>query len=162
MSEDRSVEERVSDLEAAVAELREAGDGRQHRSGVDRFLEAAVPMGLAAVEAQLRTMEAVLEAVDDGAASDGVGDRSEASFQRLDAVLDRLERELDAATESGGRDVGAVIDEIRGVQAEIEDRVQGRASTRSEAGDDRGVRIDVESELETIREEVDAEDDDAG
>jgi|GEM_PF-3145184 len=172
MTGDADIARRVAALEEAVEELR--GDLERSRpraergpapdTVVDLAREIAVPVGIAAVEAQLRLLEGLIEEVgqadrrSQSSLSDWTPGRQRLeALERIEVVLDRLERELRRARVPGGREASDILAETRALRAAIEHQLRGAG-----ASGDRGVEIDVESELASIRADVEAEAGDRG
>lgn len=166
-----ALERALQDLQAELAAGASTAD-RERKSTVSGVVwEFGFPAGIAAIEAQLRTMEFVAERVRQANRRRGTQasleewsgearDQTVETMDRLDTVLDRLERELRDGRLPASREASDLLAEARSLQTEIQDRVRaGEGSSGETRGRDQGVTIDVESELETIREEVDRETD---
>lgn len=178
---DRDVDERIQDLERAIHDLTDelgavdspstVGDRRSVASFVRKV---AIPAGILAVEAQLRTLEFLAERVrwmnQRGGEQSSLDDwsteareHSMATMDRIEDMLDRIELELAAGRLPASREARDLIEEIRRLQGEIRNQLdEDRSSITGEGGESEAVTIDVESELETIRDEIDSEESQSG
>lgn len=166
---------RMDELEATLSALRDELEGSRGPLGLPRpprprellrFTdEYAIPAAVAALQANIRALEllqAGIRASDPERAADEAGravrDRASAVGG---ATLDRLDRALtDLESALAGRE-GATSPEARRLLSEareLNDEIRDRAPTAPGAEAD-AVRIDVEDELEAIREEVASADD---
>lgn len=176
------LEDRIDELEETLDALREELAPERGPMGLPRpprpreFLrftdEYAIPAAVAAMRANIRALE-LLQAgirVTDRDRAAGEAERAgravrDRATEAGSATLDRLDRalaDLESAMEGRGTPANPeardLLSEARRLNDEIRDRVAVEAGGReSEA-----VRIDVESELETIREEVGGGDADSG
>lgn len=170
--------DRLDDLEATLSDLRAQLESPRRRGlprrppsprELLRFTdEYAIPTAIAMLEANVRALEllrAGIRATDPdhaadtatSAVRDGVTGVSRATLDRLDRGLAELESSLSGGGTPRNPEARELVAEARRLNDEIADRLAaGGAPGREES-----VRIDVDSELESIREEVSEEDDDA-
>lgn len=169
------LEDRIDELEATLEALRAELGPERGPMGLPRpprpreFLrftdEYAIPAAVAAMRANIRALELVqagIRATDAeraaGDAGRAVRDRAteagSATLDRLDGALSDLESAMEGRGTPANPEARALLSEARRLNDEIRDRV----AVESRAGESEAVRIDVESELESIREEVGAED----
>jgi hypothetical protein len=176
-SGEADVSEEVAELRRTVEELRAELRGPPRGPlglprpptprEVARFTaEYGIPTAVATLEATVRSLEllqAALRAADpggrDGARRPAMRDRAERAGG---AVLDRLDAalaDLEEAVEEGGLPTNPAARELlldaRELSRETRDALA--ASGESDPGGDAGTEVDVEEELETIRDQVDEE-----
>lgn len=164
---------RLDDLERAIAELREdldAGDSREagpRTRGEARRLadEFAVPAIDAALEANIRSLELLRELINsaDRARRSPSADRDPLSgaVRRFERTLEEIEAALEGSTLPGNADARGLLTEARRLNEAIGDRLDASGGIGDDTDDETVVRIDVESELESIKDDLDDEDDDA-
>ena len=161
---------RMDELEATLSALREELEPPRGPLGLPRpprprevlrFTdEYAIPTAVAALEANIRALEllqAGIRATDPeraaGEAGRAVRDRAAdvggATLGRLDRALADLESALAGTAGAQNPEARRLLAEARELNEEIRDRVDADDAAATEA-----VRIDVEEELEAIREEV--------
>jgi len=168
-------EERIAELEARIEELRRDvrpprgpfGLPRPPTPGeVLRFVdEQALPTAIAALEANVRALEALREAIrllrrvedrDLGEQTGNLRERTDSLAREAIREFDRAVTDLGEAVEGGGlpddERARSVLQEARAVREEVRSALENGAA-RSD-----GTEIDVEGELESIREEVHGED----
>lgn len=167
------IDDRLDDLEARIealrAELRSGDDHGTRRPSRGEALrlteEYAIPAAITALEANVRMLELLREAIR-ARSRGGEGGRRGTVTESIERAFDDLERALEGSELPGDREARGILTEVRRLNDELRERLSGldRAGPRSGGGtDDRVVRIDVESELDEIRESVEDEaDDDAG
>lgn len=178
----RELDERLEELEATVADLREELEGRRGPMGVPspprpreflRFAdEYAIPAAISALEANVRALEmlqAGIRASDPERAVDETGravrDRASgvgrASLERLDRALAEVEAALEGSGTPRNREASDLLADARELNEEIRGMIDSRGPTRS-AGADRSeaVRIEVRDESEADGDEVDGGDGD--
>ena len=165
------LEDRIDELEATLEALRDELGPRRGPMGLPRppgprrllrfSDEYAIPAAIAAMEANIRALEllqAGIRATDPGRTADEAGrvfrdrasDAGRASLEQLDRALSELEAAIEGSGLPANREASELLADARRLNEEIRDRVEaGEAMGRSGA-----VRIDVESELDSIREEV--------
>lgn len=158
------LEETLEELQAAVVD-----DERVERTGAPgaetalRLAErVAVPAAVAALEANVRVLEFLQERLREhdqrersGAA--GPADVSERALDRLDDALGRLEAAIEQADLPRDAEARRLLRRARDLNDEVRDRL---AEPGPPSGPD-VVEIDVEAELDEIREEVEDEASDA-
>lgn len=198
------LDDRLDELEAAVADLREElrparGVPRPPRPReVLRFTdEYAIPAAIAALEANVRALEllrAGIRSSDPERAADEAGrevrDRASgvgrASLERLDRALEEVESAIEGSGLPRNREARDLLVDARRLDEEVRDVLEAGEARRAQ-GQDRGgaVRIEVEAEgsadeasdvdadepddaaaeveaeLETVRDEVASEGEDA-
>lgn len=164
---------RLDELEATLDALRAELDDPARRREVPRpprpsellriADEYAIPAAISALEANVRALELVqagIRATDAGrrASESGRGVRDRAadagrtSFEGLDRALAELESALAGRGEPANPEARELLSEARRLNEEVRDRL----ALADERTDD-AVRIEVESELESIREEVEGD-----
>lgn len=169
--------DRLDDLEATLAALREELEGSRRRGPprrppspreLLRFTEEyAIPTAIAMLEANVRALEllrAGIRATDPDAAADSVTSAVRDGVSGVSrATLDRLDRglaELESSLASGGTPRNPEARELVAEARRLNDEIADRLAAAGDTGGDEPVRIDVESELDAIREEVDEGDGD--
>lgn len=172
------LDDRLDELEATLESLRaELGPKRSpmglprppRPTQVLRFAdEYAIPAAIATLEANVRALEllqAGIRATDTARSADEAGravrerasGAGRASLERLDRALTDLESALEGSGMPRNREARDLLDDARRLNDEVRDRLQA-----GETGRERGaVRIDVESELQSVKDEVGAEDDES-
>ncbi|MFB6104584.1 MAG: hypothetical protein ABEJ57_05795 [Halobacteriaceae archaeon] len=150
MTEKTDIPGRVAALEDAIEAMREDLDRprRGPRGGLWTLArEVAVPVGLVAVEAQLRVLERLLEDGDtpERGTQSSLGEwtggrRNREALERVEQALDRLERELERSPVPGGAEASTLLAETRSLRTAIEHELRASGAER-----DQGVRIEVES-----------------
>jgi len=166
--------EQVDELEETLDALRDELAPRRGPMGLPRpprprellrFTdEYAIPTAIAALEANVRALEllrAGIRATDPervaGDAGTAVRDRASgvgrASLERLDRALTDLESALEGSGLPQNREASDLLSEARRLNEEVRDRMESSGSTASEGA----IKIDVESELETVKEAVESE-----
>jgi hypothetical protein len=186
------LDERMADLEDALKDVRDELQGgnrprprlRPPTPGemLQMTREYAIPAAIATLEAQIKALELLRELLGSvqagnraragtAQASDRVAEVGRATLEGVERALDRLEREMAAGGLPDDPEARDLLGEARDLRDEVDARLarmgqidtetQDRTET-AEGGD--SVRIDVESELETIRDQVDTqeEDEDSG
>lgn len=145
--------------------------------------EVAIPAAILVLETNVRTLELLQRTIrltdttdrrDAGDPTRGVPDRvarlGESGLARLDAVLSDLDDALEGRPDND--DARRLLDDARELRAEIDDRLSGgavdgpteRSAADNPPGDASGesvteVPIDVDAELRSIKDDVDAGDD---
>lgn len=166
------LEARLDRLESTLEELRDEvmQDERidRGRRAVEPAAETAlrlterlaVPAAVAALEANVRALEFVqdrlreLEGREERARE---GPRvSERMLDRLDDALGRMDDAIAESDLPQNAEARRLLERARELNADVRDRVQ---STGPDPADQEVVTIDVEEELDQIRDDVDAEDD---
>lgn len=163
--------ERIDELEETLAALRAEIESprdrrRPFRPPTPREMlrmadEYAIPAAVAALEANVRALELVqagIRASDPERAADttatavrdGVTGATRATVDRLDRALAEIEASMAGTGMPRNPDARELLTEARRLNDEIADRL----AVETGAGRDDGVRIDVESELDSIRDEV--------
>ncbi|MDL5360788.1 hypothetical protein [Halalkalicoccus sp. NIPERK01] len=193
MTRDDDLEERVDELQRSLEELRREIEPRPPRGPgglprpptpgeLVRFADRqAIPTAIAVLEANVRALELLQEALrlaDTGrAAGEGAErtreraeDLSRRSLDRLDAVLDDLQEATRGDTLPPDGDERDILEDARRLREEIADRIEeaeregqryrtrGRTSGAEGSTTSEGVTIDVEDELDSIRAELDGDD----
>jgi hypothetical protein len=183
-----SLDERITDLEETLKEIR--AELRPDRNGRFGFRpptpgemlrltrEYAIPAAITTLEAQIRALELLAEllrAVDIGdkqtrsgsSATDRAVDVGRTTLRGVRESLNRLEREMSSGGLPDDPAARDLLAEARGLQEDIDARLASlgdvdSADSQESAvrGGREGVQIDVESELETIKDQVDGEDED--
>ena len=168
------LEDRIDELEETLLALREELAPERGPMGLPRpprpreFLrftdEYAIPAAVAAMQANIRALEllqAGIRATDAERAAGEVGRAGRTVRDRATeaggATLDRLDRalsDLESAMEGRGTPADPEARELLSEARQLNDEIRDRVAVESEAGESEAVRIDVESELESIREEV--------
>lgn len=131
--------------------------------------EYAIPAAIAALEANIRALELLQAGIRAGdpdraadaatsAVRDGMSGAGRATLERLDRALAELETSMEGSAMPRNPEARELLSEARRLNAEIADRLSAEAGTDREDA----VRIEVESELASIREEVSEEDADEG
>lgn len=165
------VERRIDELEETLEALRAELEPPRGPMGVPRpprpreFLrfadEFAIPAAIAVLEANVRALELLRTGIrvsDPERAAEEAGrtvrDRAEsarkATVEQLDRALSELERAMDGSGLPRNREARELLVEARRLNREIGERVtEAERDVREDA-----VRIEVESELESIRDEV--------
>lgn len=185
------LDERISELEGTLREIRdELQPPRRGRSGLrpptpGEMLrltrEYAIPAAIATLEAQIKALELLAEllgavnirdreSLDVGSPTDRAVDVGRTTLRRVRESLDRLEREMAAGGLPDDPAARDLLAEAKALQEDIDARLaqvgdvdgpESYGNTQSTGQD--GVRIDVESELETIKDQVEGgEADDEG
>lgn len=173
--------DRVAELEETLEELRDELGPRRGPFGVPRppsprevlrFTgEYAIPAAVAILEANIRTLELlqrVIRTTDRSGDAAGVRGRTAALSRETLSRLDRALAELGTAIEDADLPRDAQARALLSEARDLNDEIAGRLDRSREgddaaeaAGDDRppeadpGVEIDVEDELEQIRDELD-------
>lgn len=178
---DRELAESAAELAETLDELR-AELERERRASLGivdllRFTERyTIPAVIAVLEANVRMLELLAGSIRVATGDSESGASSETASHAASATLDALDRALREASQAlaGGEPTDRRARELLRDARELRDEVAGRLGedpgTRSEtapavrdddvasAGDVEGpVSVEVESELDTIREEVDEE-----
>lgn len=136
-----------------------------------RFTERyTIPAVIAVLEANIRILELLAGGIRVATGDEGPADRRGATADAARATLDALDSALQDATRalSGGApanpEARELLQEARSLRAELDDRLERATGARppsdSQSQDDTGkdpVSIDVDSELQGIREDVEAE-----
>lgn len=168
------LESRLDDLESALADLRSELRGpprirlRPPRPGELLRLtdEFAIPAAVAALEAQIRALELLQGTIrlarrDRGEASDELRDRTAAATRtalaRVDDALSDLRDALDSGPLPDDPQARRILEDARRLNDEIRDRV---ADAERETDD--AVEIDVESELQAIKDDLEDDDRETG
>lgn len=151
VSRDRDVDQLLDEMQAALAELREGlQDGDQQLAGPSPTDEpwptrdAAIATALTVLEANASVLDLLGEAIGRDThrwrSSAGSGSEPREGPDEAD----------DAVVGPGNDAARSLLGELRRLNAEIADRLEGTGATNAE----RGVAIAVESELESIREDL--------
>lgn len=161
---DDALRDRLDELEATLDALREEvedgrGRGRPRPGALLRLAdEYAIPAAISALEANVRALELLQAGIRETDAGRDVRDRAadagRTSFEGVDRALAELESTLERAGGPRNPEARALLSEARRLNAEIRDRLAFVDDRVDDA-----VRIEVESELESIHDEVDADDD---
>lgn len=167
------IDDRLDDLEDRIealrAELRSERDsdtrrGRPPARGEALRLteEYAIPAAIAGLEANVRLLELLREAIR-ARTREGEAGRPGTVTESIERAFDDLERALEGSELPGDREARGILTEARRLNDELRDRLSGldlAGPGPASHPDDRVVRIDVESELDEIRESVGEETDD--
>lgn len=167
------LEDRIDRLEDTLEELRDAVErddrvetgrrrpGKQPGETALRLTERlVVPAAVAALEANVRVLTFVqerlreLEQRDPGEAPAEI---SEQVLDRLDDALVRMEDAIAEADLPANAEARQLLERARDLNEEVRERV-GDAGPDRPSGDD-VVTIDVEAELDQVKDEVEGEDD---
>lgn len=166
------LEARLDDLEETLDALREEieatrGPRRPPRPReFARFTdEYVIPAAIAVMEANIRALEFLQAGIrageperasgaDDRPTRDRAAGVGRASLERLDRALG----ELESALAGSGLPASPEARELLGEARRLNDEVRERVAAGQRGPSDDAVRIDVESELDSIREEVSGED----
>lgn len=174
---DEDLSPTVRELADRLRELRDRADASD---GVLQFTERyAIPTAIAGLEANIRALEALAGAIRLLQGTEETTARARARREAAVETVDRAVEDVTAAVRGDPTDPEAreLLQEVRDLRAEIRDRVDGRipaegtdggdesGPTPAEDGvqipvtdatvnDENGTDIDVEDELETIRDEV--------
>lgn len=188
MSETRDrLDEQMAELEDALKEVRDELQSddlprprlRPPTPGelLQLTREYAIPAAIATLEAQIKALELLRELlgsvqagnrarVGTAQASDRVAEVGRTTLQGVERALDRLEREMAAGGLPDDPEARDLLGEARDLRDEIDARLARMGEMETDSRDtgeavDTGnsVRIDVESELETIRDQVDTTED---
>ncbi|MFB6353218.1 MAG: hypothetical protein ABEJ92_03955 [Halobacteriales archaeon] len=157
------LEETLEELQAAVAEDERVGRAKPAADAALRLAErVAVPAAVAALEANVRVLEFLqdrLRARDqrDRRGSVGPAEVSERALDRLDDALGRLEDAIEEADLPRDAEARRLLRRARDLNDEVRDRL---AEPGPPSGPD-VVEIDVEAELDEIREAVEDDASDA-
>lgn len=166
----REVDDLVAELEDTLAALRDAAEESgglvppRSREFLRLTDEYAIPTAIAFLEANVRALEFLQGAIrvmdpgrsavgDARAASGGAVSLGRASMERIERALDDVEAALTESPMPRDRDARRLLTEARRLNDEIRDQIGADEAAR----DRDAVRIDVESELETIKDEVGGE-----
>lgn len=136
-----------------------------------RFTERyTIPAVIAVLEANIRILELLAGGIRVATGDEAPAERRGATADAARATLDALDSALQDATRalSGGTpanpEARELLQEARSLRAELDDRLERETGTRppsdSQSQDDTSkdpVSIDVDSELQGIREDVEAE-----
>jgi len=175
-SSDEDLAELVRELVRALRDLErelEAPDDRgppglPSLGNLRRFTsEVAIPGLILVLETNvraLRLLQRALELGDDaGRASEeaaSLTDRataaSETTLERLDDALERLQHSVEGRP--GDDDAAELLEEARDLRAEVQSRLADHSDGSSDGSASQ--EIDVDAELESIRDEIDADDGD--
>lgn len=171
MTTDRDDElaQRVRELEATLEELRaelEARDRRLTRRAppsirdILRFAdEFAIPTAIAVLEANRRMLELVQGAIRATETGRQVGEESTAigreTFDRLDRALSDLQTAIQDSPLPENDEARQLLDEARSLRDEIDTRL-AESGESGDAGST--VEIDIDGEIESIKDELDDED----
>lgn len=182
------LDERITELEETLEEIRDELIPARRERSVFRpptpwemlrlTREYAIPAAITTLEAQIKALELlaeILRAIDirdrrersGRSPSDRAVDVGRTTLRGVRESLNRLERQM----ESGGlpddpaarellAEAQALQDDIDARLAALADTEMADSQTVSVGGGAEGVPIDVESELETIKDQVDASEDD--
>lgn len=172
--------ERDDELEQVAADLADTLDALREELGADRrepprvvdllrFTEQyTIPAIIAVLEANIRVLELLAGSIRVAAGTEKSAARRADAANAATATLEALDSALQDATRavSGGEpsnpEARELLREARDLRAELDERLrqstgaQEATASGAESTDD-PVSIDVDTELEDIREEVDAE-----
>lgn len=177
MTDEPDINRRLDTLEETLADLRAelaTEEGRNREMASDSFLQLAwdiaVPIGIAVIEVQLRTLKRLSENLQQFDRERGQRSldnwtretrrQGVTTLSRLEDTLEQLEQDIDRGRIPAGGNIRELLSETRELTQDIEQQVQSVDATASDeepTSRDRGVQIDVESELDTIRDELDDE-----
>lgn len=179
MDESDDLTDLVADLEATVRELRAELDNREDRRGLFGMpapptpgdvlsftSEYAIPTTIAILEANVRmleTLQRLLQAGNRGAGmtESGIDERASQMGHRTVSMLEQQLDAVQAAMERGAlpeqEEPRQLIEDARRMNQDIADRVD-----ESRRVADEGVDIDVESEFQAIKDDVENEDSQTG
>jgi len=162
------LDERIDELEAAVADLREELRPRRRvprsprPSELLRFTdEYAIPAAIAALEANVRALEllrAGIRASDPDRAAEetsrAVSDRASgvgrASLDRLDRALAEVESAVEGSGLPRDREASELLRDARRLNEEIRDAIEAGGAPRTRRADrDGAIRIEVTEEGDT-------------
>lgn len=168
------LDDRIDELEETLEALRAELEPPRGPMGVPRpprpreFLrfadEYAIPAAIAVLEANVRALELLRAGIrvgDPERAADEAGravrDRAagarQATIEQLDRALTELERAIEGSGLPRNQEARELLVEARRLNREIGERV----SEADRPGREDAIRIEVESELESIRDEVSEE-----
>lgn len=175
---DDAIDDQLADLERQLSELREEiiedavpptgpfGLPRPPTPGeLFRFTgEHAIPAAISVLDAQIKTLELLEEAIhliDEGrevktqgeAARDRAAAASRETLNRLEDALTELQRTIEGNGLPTNPEARAILNDIREVTQELD--TPGQSTTWQPTDENDGVEIDVESELDAIKDEVD-------
>ena len=176
MTDDREgpddLEARLDRLEATLEELRDAVlDDERVRSGRRAARPAAetalrlterlaLPAAVAALEANVRALTFVQDRLRELEERDRSGESleptrvSERMLDRLDEALGGMERAIEDSSLPQNAEARRLLERARELNADVRERVRESAP---EAAPSEAVTIDVEAELDQLREDVDEE-----
>lgn len=176
-----ALEDTLSDLQAELADRSGPPSRPPRLRDLRRFTaEVTIPMAILVLETNVRALRILQRALrvdaeertgggGETAASVGrrAADASGVALDRLGDALSDLQHSVSAEEREGS--VGRLLDEAATLQARVQqelERLETEADTaaRSDLGETDGesVPIDVDAELESIKEQVEDEDDAAG
>lgn len=126
--------------------------------------EYAIPAAVTALETQIKTLELIKEAIrliNDGravkhqgeAARDRATTASRETLNRLEDALAEIQRAIEDGGLPTNPEARAILNEVRELTTELD--TQEHPASWQTTDEKEGVEIDVESELEAIKEEVD-------
>lgn len=171
---DTDLESLVAELTTTLRELQSEARERESRGPVRpptprellRFTdEVGIPAAILVLEANIRALELLRRTIrlaggrpprgsaDSGATATGerVEELGRATLERVDGALADLQAAIEGRPEDGeARDL---LRDARELRAEIDARLE-----EAPDGDGGGTEVDVEAELDSIRDEVDRED----
>ncbi len=177
-SRGEDIDARLADLERQLTELRaEIGERASPPRGPfglprpptpTELLrvtgEYGIPAAVSALETQIKALELIKEAIrliEDGrevkqqgeTARDRAVAASRETLTRLEDALAELQRAIEDNGQPTNAEARAILKDLRELTSELDGREQG-ANWQSKS-ESEGVEIDVESELEEIKDEVD-------
>lgn len=168
---DGDLEDRVRELEDTLAALRDELERRDRRlmarrppsiREVLRFAdEFAIPAAIAVLEANRRMLELVQGAIRATERGRSVGEGSAAigrdAVDRLDRALSELQSALQESSLPENDEARQLLREAKDLRDEIDERL-ATSGGESVDGSDSTVEIDIDGEIESIRDELDGED----
>jgi hypothetical protein len=169
-SDDQELATLVGDLTEMVEELQselEAGRGPPRpptpRQLAEFTSEVTIPAIILVLETNVRALRLFQRALRhaEGRTGDSAGtqarqratDLGRATLSRLDDVLTDLAGSLDET--SADAETRDLLDEVRTLQSEIDSRLDAPSDGTSSRTDETGVDIDVDAELQSLKDDVD-------
>ncbi len=169
---DEELADRVRELEDTLEALHAELEDRDRRlmarrppsvRDVLRFAdEFAIPAAIAILDANRRMLELVqgaIRATERGrAAGEGSASIGREAVDRLDRALNELQTALQESSLPENAEARQLLQEARTLRDEIDERMAESGDNREEST---AVEIDIDGEIESIRDELDEEDDDS-
>lgn len=167
---DEDLEDRVRELEETLEALHEELEGRDRRlmargppsvRDVLRFAdEFAIPAAIAILDANRRMLELVqgaIHATERGrAAGEGSATIGREAVDRLDRALTELQTALQESSLPENAEARQLLQEAKNLRDEIDERMAEPGDTGDESS---AVEIDIDGEIDSIRDELDEDDD---